>query len=79
MPIASVKTYLDQVDQVLAGESLDESQTVQLRSAVQERVAVDGDPVSTGLVAVLTEADAKLQPGEVQAIEAHVHKRLDAS
>jgi hypothetical protein len=76
MPIASIKTYLDQVEQVLADESLDEPQLVQLRTAVKERVAVSGDPVSTRLVAVFSDADEKLPPGQVQALEAHVLERL---
>ena len=82
MPIASVKTYVDQVEQVLASAdtSLDEPQRTQLSSAVQERRTVSGDStvedLSTQLVAVLVDADANLQPGQVEALEAHVARRL---
>jgi hypothetical protein len=83
MPIASIKTYLDQIDEVLTTDaSLDEPQRTKLSSAVRERRTLSGDStveeLSTQLVAVLVDADATLEPGQVEVLEAHVAKRLVA-
>jgi hypothetical protein len=82
MPIASIKTYLDQIDEALTGAdaTLDEPQRTELSSATRERRTVSGDStveqISNRLVAVFTEADETLQPGQIEALEAHVSKRL---
>ena len=83
VPIASIKAYLDQIDEVLTADaSLDEPQRTELSSAALDRRTVAGDStveeISTQLVAVLEEADSTLEPGQIQTLEAHVVKRLKA-
>ncbi len=86
MPIDNFKVFVDQVDEVLgpAEQSLDTSQRTRLRSAARKRhgnwraTAADKpvQDVATRLVAILADADAALEPAEVEALEAHIQTRL---
>jgi hypothetical protein len=82
MPIASIKTYYDQIDGLLdtASTQHDDAQLATLGAAVQERRGTAADTavqdVAGQLVNVLAQADANLEPNQVQELEKHVHKRL---
>jgi hypothetical protein len=88
MPIASVKTYLDQLDQVIdtAGEQHDDAQLASLGTVVDSRredwqaVAADNsiEAVASQVVTVLDDADANLEPNQVETLEKHVHKRVSS-
>jgi len=85
MPIASVKTYYDQINGLLdtADTQHDQSQVATLGAVVDNRrgdwqavADTSIEPVASELVTVLGEADANLEPGQVQELEKHVQKRV---
>ena len=85
MPLASIKTYYDQIDGLLdtASTQHDDAQLASLGAAVQERrgnwkAVADSSVQGTAgqIVNVLADADANLEPNQVQELEKHVHKRL---
>ena len=85
MPIASIKTYYDQINGLLdtADAQHDQSQLATLSAVVQERggdwrAVADSsvEPVASQLVTVFNDAEANLEPAQVQELEKHALKRL---